>query len=352
MISLTLMEIEQPIGSFYFGKIRMSELRKIAEINRRGANHGTQRQLKDKKVDDIAYYCKDPDAIFPTPIIVSIDSNKHLEPIGNDLFRVDLDEETEKAEIIDGQHRFEGIKQSSLEEISLPIVVMFNLNDSEKAYIFSTINNNQAKVDKSLIFDLFGVAETRSPYKTCHEIARMLNTNPLSPYCGKIKMLEKRQSEEETLSQGTFVTHLLKLITSNANKDAIDNKNENEILDNHNYVFRKYYINNQDAIIARILFNYFQAAKEVFLQEWVDDSYILTKTTGYSALIRALKVLVPAGEQKGDLSKDYFKKVFLKVKELLESEKKELSIASFPSGAVGEKMLADYIIKASKQTVN
>lgn len=344
MISLILMEVEQPIGTFYLGKIKMSDLKQIGEINRRNSTKGTQRQLKDKKVQDIAYYCSDPDAIFPTPIIVSIDSKKKLDKISYDLYRIDLDE-SDKAEIIDGQHRFEGIKLSSLKDIVLPIVVMFNLNDSEKAYIFSTINNNQAKVDKSLIYDLFGVAKDRSPYKTCHEIARLLNTDPESPYCGKIKMLEKRQSDNETLSQGTFVTHLLKLITANANKDTVDSKNDKEINDNQNLVLRKYYIKEQDEVIAKILINYFQAAKTVFWKEWADDSYILTKTTGYSALIRALKALVPRGEKNGDLSKEWFISIFEKLKERLNKENLTLTSKFFTSGAVGEKKLADLIVE-------
>ena len=343
MIKLTLLAIEQPIGTFYYGKIKISELKRIAEIKRRINDKGTQRQIKDKKIDDIAYYCNDPDAIFPTPIILNVNCDKILEKITDDIYNIQLDENV-KAEIIDGQHRFEGIKLSSLDDIYLPIVVMFNLNDSEKAYIFSTINNNQTKVDKSLIYDLFGVAKDRSPYKTCHEIARMLNTDPQSPYCGKIKMLEKRQSSEESLSQGTFVTHLLKLITSHANKDTIDSKNHTELLDNNNYVFRKYYKNVQDEIIAKILINYFSAAKEVFFKEWNDDDYILTKTTGYSGMMKALKTIIPIGEKNADLSKEYFKTIFIKLKEKLKNDGKSLKSDSYQSGAVGENLLANDII--------
>lgn len=343
MIDLVLLEIEQPIGTFYYGKIKITELKKIAEVNRRINNKGTQRQIKDKKIDDIAYYCNDPDAIFPTPIILNINCEETLEKISQDIYKIQLNENI-KAEIIDGQHRFEGIKLSSLEDIYLPIVVMFNLNDSEKAYIFSTINNNQTKVDKSLIYDLFGVAKERSPYKTCHEIARMLNTDPQSPYCGKIKMLEKRQNEEESLSQGTFVTHLLKLITSQANKDTIDSKNHNEILDNNNYVFRKYYKNNQDEVIAKILINYFSAAKNVFIKEWTGDDYILTKTTGYSGMMRALKVLIPKGEKEANLSQEFFQKIFENFRDKLRKENKTLNSEYYSPGAVGEKLLSDDII--------
>ena len=315
MISIKLLEIEQPIGTFYFGKIKMSQLKLIAFTRKRKNNIGIQRQIKDKKVSDISYYCKDPDAIFPTPIILNINTKKEIKKLDEGLYSITLDEnnEEDKAEIIDGQHRFDGINDSELDDIVLPIVVMFNLNESEKAYIFSTINNNQTKVDKSLIYDLFGLAENRSPYKTCHEIARMLNTMPESPFCGKIKMLEKRQSKEESLSQGTFVSQLLKLISQNANNDTVDSKNNIEIKDNTNLVLRKYYKNNQDPVIAKILLNYFSAAKEVFIKEWSDDNYILTKTTGYSGMIKALKILIPKGENEGDLSKQYFINIFNKI---------------------------------------
>lgn len=231
MSKILIFEVEQPIGTFYLGKIRMDELKKIAYIDRRNISEkGVQRQLKDNKVSDIEYYCKDPDAVFPTPILLSINGDKNLNEVFPGVYEIDLEDSS--AEIIDGQHRFEGIKNSGLKDITVPIAIMFNLDNSAKAYIFSTINNNQTKVDKSLIYDLFGVAKDRSPYKTCHEIAKVLNTKEDSAYCGKIKMLEKRTSLEETLSQGTFVTHLLKLITTQPNKDTIDSKNDVEIRDN------------------------------------------------------------------------------------------------------------------------
>lgn len=349
MSKILLFEVEQPIGAFYLGKIKMKELEKIAYIDRRDVNEkGIQRQLKDKKVSDITYYCKDPDAVFPTPIILSvIGTEKLLEKYPNSgIYEMEFEENS--AEIIDGQHRFEGIKNSELENISVPIAVMFNLDNSDKAYIFSTINNNQTKVDKSLIYDLFDVAKERSPYKTCHEIAKVLNTKADSAYCGKIKMLEKRTSAEETLSQGTFVTHLLKLITTQPNQDTIDSKNDKVISDNKNLVFRKYYRENRDDVIVKILLNYFNAAKNVFFKEWNDEKYILTKTTGYSAMIKALKTLVPYGESIGDLSQEYFENILKNLKNELKLQNSELISEYFPSGAQGEAKLCDMIVAQLK----
>ena len=65
--------------------MKVSELIKIAEVVRRDNDEGTQRQLKDKKVDDISYYCNDPDAVFPTPIIINIISDGILKSSGNEV---------------------------------------------------------------------------------------------------------------------------------------------------------------------------------------------------------------------------------------------------------------------------
>lgn len=344
MSKILVFEVEQPIGTFYLGKIQIKELKTIAYVERRNSNgKGVQRQLKENKVSDITYYCKDPDAVFPTPIILSVDGAAEITAKfpNSGIYEITLGEHS--AEIIDGQHRFEGIKNSGLDDISLPVAIMFNLDNSAKAYIFSTINNNQTKVDKSLIYELFDVAKERSPYKTCHEIAKVLNTKEDSAYCGKIKMLEKRTSPEETLSQGTFVTHLLRLITTEANKDTIDSKNAVEIKDNRNLVFRKYFIADRDDVIVKILLNYFNAAQKVFLKEWNDERYILTKTTGYSGMIKALKILVPYGENVGDLSQDFFVGIFAKLKAYLQLQNMGLTSDCFPSGAVGEKTLCDAI---------
>lgn len=70
---------------------------------------------------------------------------------------------------------------------------MFDLTDEEKAYVFSIINSKQTRVNPSIVYDLFSLAERRSPQKTCHEIARGINSNPDSPFYKKLKMLGKRK---------------------------------------------------------------------------------------------------------------------------------------------------------------
>ena len=106
---------------------------------------------------------------------------------------------------------------------------MFDLTEEEKAYIFSTINSNQAKVDKSLIYDLFELSTERSPLKTCHYIARIMNSKEDSPFYQRLKMLGKKENELSTLSQGTFVKGLVDLISKQPQKDMILIKNGKKV---------------------------------------------------------------------------------------------------------------------------
>lgn len=347
--SIMLIEINQPIGSFYVGKIDSQKLIDISKVIRRKNNSGTQRDLQENRVKEIAKYCEDPDATFPTPVVVSIRSDecvKLVETSVSDIFELQYDDESKIAEILDGQHRLEGIKKSGKFNTEMMIAVMFDLTEEEKAYVFSTINSNQKKVDKSLIYDLFDVSEHRSPYKTCHEIARIMNSNENSPFYNRLKMLGKKNGEKEFLSQGTFVTYLLRLITNTPQEDMIELKKGNIIKKNDRLIFREYFAEEKDNIILKILLNYFGAASEVFSEEWNSGKYILTKTTGYGALLKALPVFYIEGKNNSDLSKDFFVNKFIVVKNKMTKENIELTSICLGSGEQAQNTLSD-IFKSS-----
>ncbi len=52
---------------------------------------------------------------------------------------------------------------------------------AQQANIFSTVNLSQTKVNRSLAYDLFALAASRSPQKTCHDIAVALDRGKNSP---------------------------------------------------------------------------------------------------------------------------------------------------------------------------
>lgn len=344
-----MIEINQPIGTFYIGKMSSTDIIQISKVSQRDSLGGHQRQLKNTRAKEIATYCTDPDATFPTPVILAVSEEDFIPivPSESGFVSFKYDETKKIAEILDGQHRIAGISVAADKEFELPVVVMFNLREEQKAYVFSTINGNQVKVDRSLIYDLFDLSETPSPYKTCHYIARSMNSDPQSPFYKRLKMLEKRESAKQTISQNTFVTNLCQLIAAKPQEDAIALKKQVPLLDNPKYVFRKYFIRGKDEVILKILHNYFGAAAEVFSDEWNNPKdFILTKSVGFEGLISALSVLVPRGEEKGDLSKQWFALVFEQLKIQLSINNMQLTSKYFSSSSQDAKRLSKMIVEA------
>lgn len=347
---LHMLEITQSVGAFYVGKISSKQLIRITKTIRRDGDIGVQRELSSKRVKEISKYCEDPDAAFPTPIILSI-NEKDIVSIeksdySKDIYELVFDDSKNFAEILDGQHRVEGIKYAKDFEFELMIVVMFDLTEEEKAYIFSTINSNQTKVDKSLIYDLFELSKERSPYKTCHEIARIMNSDHKSPFYNRLKMLGKKGQKTAVLSQGTFVNYLSKLITNRPQQDMIDIKQGIELEDNSKYVLRRYFIKEQDDIILKLMYNYFNAVATVFREEWEDsDTYILAKTTGYGALMKAFDDFYHKGVKQKKLTYEYFEEEFIKVKKYLIDNKIKLTSYDLQSGEQGQRNLAEIFRK-------
>lgn len=355
MKTIRMIEISQPIGSFYIGKMSSSDIVSISTVARRNSKGGHQRLLKDGRAQEVATYCTDPDATFPTPIILAVSEKDFiLNENGDDGFVSFMYDETKKiAEILDGQHRIAGISIAENKEFELPVVLMFNLREEQKAYVFSTINGNQVKVDRSLIYDLFDLQKTRSPYQTCHYIARSMNSDPKSPFFKRLKMLERRESSKQTISQNAFVTNLCKLISAKPQEDAIDLKKGLKLKDNPKYVFRKYFIREKDEVILKILHNYFGAAAEVFPTEWDNPKeYILTKSIGFEGLMSALSSLVEKGEKKRDLSKLYFKMIFEQFETYLKANNMKLTSDFFSSSSQNARELSNMIIKAEEELNN
>lgn len=352
MITFDYIEVKQPIGVFYLCSIPAEVLLKIVSVTRRGQQaDGVQRELSEPRIKKIGEYCSDPDAIFPTPIVVSVNVDA----------RVKVDEENRKiiigdegsiiGDVIDGQHRLWGIERSNyVDSFYLPVVLMFGMTTEQKAYVFSTINSNQVKVSPSLIYDLFDVAKERSPHKTVHQIARVMNNSESSPFHNRLKMLGKKEQNQEnaTLSQGTFAKSVLQLISKRPDDDARRIKRGEKLIRDERCPLRDYFIDDKDEVIAKILMNCYGALKDVFPQEWnTPQKNILWKTTGFRAIIYTLPSLIRKGRREKVLTKDYFVMCFSAFREQLETERLTLTSRDFPGGGEqNQKVLAAKIINA------
>lgn len=125
-------------------------------------NQNYQRLVKKTKVNAIKRFIKEQRGIFPTNIIISIESDKHnFKPNGkaiNDIQHgtLTLPRKYQSVNVIDGQHRlfaYDGLEQA---EKDLIYVVAFDKMDLEdQIETFININEKQTKVSPSLLWDLY-----------------------------------------------------------------------------------------------------------------------------------------------------------------------------------------------------
>ena len=348
-MKIPLIEVTQPIGTFYLSALSAVVLANVCralprgyDVTSFGSTGGVQRVLSAKRVREITAYTEDPDATFPTPIIVSVghDSKYRLE---NGFF--EFDENQIIGEIIDGQHRIAGLKESKkISDFTLPVIFMFDLVEEEKAYVFSIINSKQTPVSKSLIFDLFGLTESRSPQKTCHEVARLMNSDSDSPFWKRLKMLGRKEHEDASLSQGSFIKYLMPLISKHPDDDLVQIKRGVRLLDDATLPFRYYFIQQEDESIYKILLNVFNAVQTTFPEEWSKpNDFILSKTIGYGAIMGALPTILREGNKAHNLSRDFFASWMLGFRNRLVLNNLRLTSDDFSSNEQEKKRLSNLI---------
>jgi DGQHR domain-containing protein len=317
----------------------------LAKSQKRSEKEGVQRDESPKRIKEISSYCSDPDATFPTPIILAIDSC-NIENIDSylDDKKIILKSEKHSLSILDGQHRIEGIGASGLgERFELPIVLVIDVTEEEKAYIFSIINSKQTKVPPSLIYDLFSVSTRRSPQKTCHEIARSLNSDEKSPFYGRLKMLGKGGGSYASISQGTFVKALLELITKKPDEYLINIKNQDGLAPEE-LPFNKYFRDEKDEVIRKIIFNLFSAVKNTFENEWeTPDNFILSKAIGYGAILKAFPYIHARCLHEKSFEESTFEKIFEIFKNDLDGQGLTLTSENFSSNQQNVNKLAKLI---------
>jgi DGQHR domain-containing protein len=202
------------------------------------------------------------------------------------------------ATIIDGQHRLKGLEEAKKLDFELSLSIFIGVDDATEATLFSTVNLAQTKVNKSLAYDLFALAKTRSPEKTCHEIVVALDRLDASPFKNRIKRLGVATEGRfgETLSQATIVKGILPYLT----KDALTDRDAGKRFgfwepalasDLKRRIFYEFFRRNEDVKILEVIVNYFNAVKARWPIAWsgTGRGNIINRTNGFNGFIRFLR---------------------------------------------------------------
>lgn len=301
-------EVNQPIGKFYIAsissdllvRISYADIRRIEKERDIETYLGIQRPLSSKRVADLQTYVKTSDACFPTSVILAIsslcaefDESTRTMVLKNNMPETDEDGEQvnliQIAQVIDGQHRIEGLRKYKGPPFEVNVSIFVDIDIPQQAYIFSTVNLAQTKVNKSLVYDLFDLEKARSPQKLCHNIAVALDSDNESPFHMRIKRLGSATKGRygETLTQATFIKGIIRYLTKNetVDRDEYIRGRTPKKVDADQLVkmpFRNMMIEKKDLEITDIIWNFFDAAKNRWPTAWesLGRGNILNKTNG------------------------------------------------------------------------
>ena len=310
---LNVIEVTQPIGKLYVAKISPADLLKLANVDRRQIEkgemvNGIQRELRKDKVESIKRYLVSKDATFPNSIILNLPQSNL---ISTSPTEITFKNAPNTFSILDGQHRLEGFRENNVEDFELIVTIFIDLDLSQQADIFSTINSEQTKVDSSLNLHLELNSKVYTPKKMMVEIAESFNNFKDSPWFDMIKMLGN--SSTGIISLSAFVNPLLELTYPENDyyliRNALSSKDtslKNFHYSTERYPFWPFYLNKDFQVVYKILYNYFSAMKMILASDWGNPDSILCKTTGYNAMMRLFKEYYKKGVKDKNLSYEYF----------------------------------------------
>lgn len=364
-IEVKAIKIRQPIGEFFIAVIPSAHLCRIsyADVRRIKTEQrdvekylGIQRPLSDERVAELKEYVRMKDASFPTAVILAVrgecaewNEKKGTLTLSEAKATSEDDEDIplEKvAKILDGQHRLAGLEDYAGDDFDLNVSIFIDADIAEQANIFATVNLAQTKVNRSLAYDLFDLAKTRSPQKTCHNVAVALDAQRTSPFFERVKRLGVATQGRfgETLTQATIVESLIRYISDKPNIDRDHLLRGKKLVrvegtTSRKLIFRNLFIDERDTDITKIVWTYFQAVKERWPDEWKDLSRgnILPKTNGFRAFMRFLRPVYLS--ETSNIGEQITVKQVRSILDKVSLEKEDFNIENFPPGTGGEAAL-------------
>lgn len=327
-LRLSVLKVSQPIGDYYIASVRAqdlvemsySDVRRMVQADRDIERYlGIQRPVSTARVKQIRKYLEGSDATFPTSVILAVEDRcANFEPGVNSTGTLTIHsfegDDTDDApipfdrvaKVIDGQHRIAAFMDEEnnwqfdfRKPFEVNVAIFVGADISVQATIFATVNLQQTKVSKNLVYDLTELAKTPSPHKTCHNVTVALDSQRDSPFYKRVKRLGSATPgrEKEPLTQAAFVESLVKFISVTPIEDR------NRLLDGvrikrattselRKTPFRNIFLDGKEVDIAEIIFNYFCAIRDKWPRSWegvTQTGNLLPRSNAFKAFMLYLK---------------------------------------------------------------
>lgn len=361
-LSFPALRVKQTLGEFYIASIPAKDLveityfdvRRMLRDDREVERYlGIQRPLQKRRVDELVAYVNGPDACFPTGIIIAVpdvcaeyDESSKMLTLSNYM---DSEDESERvlyrniAKVLDGQHRLAGL--DGLEDgkpFDLNVAIFIGADISDQANIFATVNLAQTKVNRSLAYDLYELARSRSPQKVAHNIVVTLDRETDSPLHKMVKRLGVATPDRtgETLTQATVVQGILPFISIRPEADRrlyLEGSRPAKLSGSElgKTPLQHLFVDEMDFKITDVFWNYFSAIKDRWPHAWEsrERGYILNRSTGFKGFIRFLRHLYQVRFQANEVPG---LEAFGAVLKQIDLDDSAFTTDNFPPGSSGE----------------
>jgi len=368
LVTFPCIAAEQPIGTIYIGVMNYDDLEYLSFTdvrrmqlgieNREVEDYiGIQRELNPKREKEIGKYVNLVDATFPNSIIIALSSNYATYDPATKTMTIEY--KNDVAKILDGQHRIAGLQHFTKDgnKFQLAVSIFIDMELEDQAIVFATINKEQKNVNNSLVSDLFAFAESRSPQKTAHNIARALNKKEESPFYKKIKILGTAVNKElESLTQDTFVKSLIQYISRDPQADRnffkVNYRTNKKLPLAEGSELQKYFLRNMfiedenDIKIAQLIYNYFFAVQNKWPKAWneLTPNMILNRSTGFIALMRFFKDVYLSFDKIGEV---VTKEEFISVFDRIDIPEANFNKEKYVPGSSGQAQLYKDLLSSS-----
>lgn len=255
----------------YIFKVTVKDILPLYYVAVRGRDKeagAVQRVLNKNRIEEISKYVLNGNMFLNTFILNWANDKDDITINENEII---IPRIASSMQIIDGQHRMEGIKRACEQEEKCGdkeiIVVLTNkLNTSQAAEIFLNINYEQKQVPKSLVYDLFGEVEgnRETAINRAREISMRLNEDVNSSFYQCVKLPGTANRGKVDLS--TMITAIKEFVKIDGN-----------FFDFNITEFEMQY---------KAISNYHQVVKDAYGEKWLSTENPFITNAGYYALMK------------------------------------------------------------------
>ncbi len=198
-------------------------------VDQNGQERGYQRKPETARIGRVARFLKqDPRPLLPTSILVSYRGKLSVTQLADGQVEIEIPE-TDPLWIVDGQHRFYGIKHAveelgvtRLKDYQLPVVIVPFERYEDEAEQFRIINETMKKMRTDLARRLLAMKLQLDPSGTRRglrdsgklweamavDVLKHLADTPGSPWFGRIQRPNERKQSRHVIRELSFSTSL------------------------------------------------------------------------------------------------------------------------------------------------